>query len=305
MPTVSVVISAYNRPKHLKRAIGSVLNQRFEDFELIVVDDGSTNDIRVVVEGFDDPRVRYLAHRTNKGGSAARNTGIEASQGKYVAFLDDDDEWHPHKLDRQVECLEGRSDEWVAAYCDFRVVRPGDGLGSRLRKHINEVWSGGQRSRLEGGKELIPTVLRGQLPLGGASTLMIQRNAIDQLGGFDPGFQRHQDWEFLIRLLRIGKLAYVDELLVMRHVLGRPSADAVEAGKDALFAKFPSEIANAERNGYDIVGIHRFGMAKYYFMEGRFAEGIEYLSGAKINPRGLLRTSCIGTYSKLAQALQR
>ena len=109
MPKVSVVIPTYNRPEFLGAAISSVLNQTFQDWELLVVDDASENDTEEVVDGFGDHRLRWFRHEKRIGGSAARNTGIVNSVGAYVAFLDDDDEWLPDKLRLQVELLRKES----------------------------------------------------------------------------------------------------------------------------------------------------------------------------------------------------
>lgn len=99
IPTVSVVIPTYNRAHLVGRAIQSVLNQTYQDFEIIVVDDGSTDNTEEVVKSFNDPRIRYIRHDQNRGGSAARNTGIKMARGEYIAFQDSDDEWLPEKLE--------------------------------------------------------------------------------------------------------------------------------------------------------------------------------------------------------------
>jgi len=303
MPTVSVVVPTYNRAHHLEQAIKSVLKQEFEDFELIVVDDGSTDETRSVVQSFDDPRVQYHVHDTNKGGSAARNTGIEESTGKYVAFLDDDDEWLPEKLRLQVACLESRGDEWVAAYCDYDVVRDEDSLIGHLPSFVLDRWPGAiSKPRPEGGRELIPVLLARNLPHGGASTLMVRRDIVEEIGGFDPEFRRHQDHEFLIRVLKNGNLAYVDGTLVEKHGTGRPSMTAIEEGKRALFSRFSSEIAAAELNGYDITGIHQFDLARFYIMNGEFLKGAKNLAGAKTQIPELLRATCIGLYTRLTSS---
>ena len=303
MPVVSVVVPTYNRLERLERAIESVLNQRFEDLELIVVDDRSVENVEAVVEGFDDPRVRYLAHDTNRGVSAARNTGIEASRGEYIAFLDDDDEWLPHKLNRQVECLEGRSDEWVVVYCDSRAVR--HGASKHLRRLLSDLLPVGSRSmQPEGGAELIPLVLAMDLSLTAGSALVVRRDAIKYVEGFDERYQCYEDLDLLIRLLRIGKLAFVDEPLVVRHESGSRPANTVRAGKNTLFTKFSTEIAEAERNGYDILGVHRFNMAKHYYTEGRFVDGTRYLVGATIDSLALLRVLCVGLYAEVTRTLR-
>ena len=103
LPVVSVVISTYNRQEKLKRALASVLGQTLRDIEVIVVDNASTDATEEVVRNVKDLRVRYIRHDSNKGGPAARNTGIKHARAPYIALLDDDDEWMPQKLEKQVE----------------------------------------------------------------------------------------------------------------------------------------------------------------------------------------------------------
>jgi len=100
-PTISVIIPTYNRANFIDVAIKSVLNQSYQDFEIIIVDDGSTDNTEEIVKNFNDFRINYFFHKFNQGISAARNTGIKACQGKYIAFLDSDDEWLPEKLDKK------------------------------------------------------------------------------------------------------------------------------------------------------------------------------------------------------------
>src|SRR5262245_39993346 len=99
-PKVAVVIPVFNRPEGVARAIRSVLTQTFQDFELVVVDDGSTDRTTDAVAAIRDHRIRLVRHERNCGGGATRNTGIRASTAPFVAFLDSDDEWMPTKLER-------------------------------------------------------------------------------------------------------------------------------------------------------------------------------------------------------------
>jgi glycosyltransferase involved in cell wall biosynthesis len=92
-PKVSVIIPTYNRAEYLGRSIQSVLNQTYQDFELIIVDDGSTDNTRDIVAQFHDKRLNYIRHETNLGVAAARNSGVRAARGIYLAFQDSDDEW--------------------------------------------------------------------------------------------------------------------------------------------------------------------------------------------------------------------
>jgi len=118
MPKVSVVIPTYNRSKLVRGAINSVLNQSFTDFEIIVVDDGSTDDTHSVIEGIADDRVKYL-YKDNGGCATARNRGMANSQGDYLAFLESDDIWPKNFLEVMLSCLEDNP-EYGGSYCLFR-----------------------------------------------------------------------------------------------------------------------------------------------------------------------------------------
>jgi glycosyltransferase involved in cell wall biosynthesis len=107
MPKVSIIIPTYNRADLLPRAVQSVINQTYKDWELLIVDDGSADNTKEVVEKFakKDPRIKYF-YEENKGQGAARNLGIKNAQGEYIAFLDSDDEWLSEKLEKQINFLE-------------------------------------------------------------------------------------------------------------------------------------------------------------------------------------------------------
>jgi glycosyltransferase involved in cell wall biosynthesis len=120
MPAVSVIIPTYNRAEFLRLAITSVLNQTFQDFEIIVVDDASEDHTHEVVHNFRDKRIKYIHHEVNKRVAAARNTGVLNSSGAYIAFVDDDDEWLPKKLQMQVALLENSPSIVGGVYTGFR-----------------------------------------------------------------------------------------------------------------------------------------------------------------------------------------
>ncbi len=126
-PTISVVIPCFDAEAHLGAAIASVLAQTRPVLEVIVVDDGSTDDSARIAESFGPP-VRVI-RQSNAGESAARNRGIEAARGEWVAFLDADDLWLPHKLERQAEAIQGAAEDVVCVYCDF--VLFGEGIEER------------------------------------------------------------------------------------------------------------------------------------------------------------------------------
>jgi glycosyltransferase involved in cell wall biosynthesis len=288
MPTVSVVIPTYNREVALSSTIESVLQQTFDDFEILVVDDDSTDNTPKIVNQIVDDRIYFHSHIRNKGGSAARNTGIERATGKYIALLDSDDKWLPSKLEQQVNYLESQSNDWVGVYCDYRVQRYG--ISKTLRKTLYKIIStNSTQNRKEGGKELIEDLLMRQFSVGGASTLLVRTEAVKQIKGFDPKFQRHQDWEFLIRLLNIGNLGYVNEELVVKHETAPPSSTTLEKAKTRYFEKFSEEIAAAEASGLNVTAVHSFDMSCLCFRDGDFAKGIRYLRHVPIKHQQLPR----------------
>lgn len=269
MTKVTVVLPAYNSASTLSRAIESVLAQTLDDIELIVVNDGSSDETTTVASSYEDEIV-HLEHDKNRGGSVARNTGIRDSAGEYIAFLDADDEWKPTKLAKQVDLLESRTNDWVAAYCDYTSVRSGP--TSSIRSFISRRGEGDYPK--EGGNELIPYVFTTQFSLGGASTLLARRSTVEAIGGFDGSFERHQDWEFIVRLLKTGKIAYIDEKLVMKYASGSPTPSTLERAQRQYFEKFREEITELESQGYQITDIHRFRLAIAYCRAGHFRSSI-------------------------------
>lgn len=196
---VSVVIPTYKRPDKLDVAIKSVLQQSYPNVEVIVVDDNDpdTEGRRLTEEKmtqFDnEPRVRYIKHERNKNGSAARNTGARAAKGEYVAFLDDDDEYLPRKIETQLEALEGRDEEWACCYSKFATRKAG---GKAVKGHEHR----------EGNLYL--EALSRNLWIASGSNLLVRKDAFFDIDGFDESFIRNQDIEFLTRLLKKYKIAY-------------------------------------------------------------------------------------------------
>lgn len=203
LPTFSVVICTHNRAALLPRAVGSVLDQTYRDFELVVVDDGSTDSTAHVVSTFDDARVRYV-HRENGGLSAARNTGVEHAGGRYVVFLDDDDFAFSHWLERFASAVESAP----AVVSCGEVVTDDDG-------------------------EVLRTTLPGELGPGFAGyegwflpgTFVVRRDAYEAAGGFRAGLPHMHQTEFVLRLLplcreRGWEVTTIAEPLVQRHAGG-------------------------------------------------------------------------------------
>lgn len=186
MQTVSVIIPTYNRAHCIERAIRSVLNQKgqgiiFDIVEILVMDDGSTDDTEAVVRGIADPRVIYHLLPVNGGAGKARNEGANLARGEWIAFQDSDDEWHPDKLQKQF-ALAAEHPEYDMIYC---------GLHSELE--TGENWdfvpdeSGDMFDRLAERNYI------------GAPVMLIRKDAWDQTGGFDPNLLALEDWDLALR----------------------------------------------------------------------------------------------------------
>jgi glycosyltransferase involved in cell wall biosynthesis len=195
---VSVVIPVFNGGQFVGQAILSVLKQTWRDLEVIVVDDGSTDETPSVVGEFGD-RILYL-RQERQGVSVARNAGIRAARGEYLAFLDADDVWLPQKLQRQIECLNDNPDVGAVG-CGHYVV---DRELNILEKKIPSCW----QSPLE---DLL--LFRSNWGLF-SSTLLVRRSVIERVGGFDPSLSTSADWDLAIRIARQCGVTFVGEPLV-------------------------------------------------------------------------------------------
>lgn len=299
MTTVSVVIPTYDDSGSLSDSIDSVLDQTLSDLELIVVDDCSNDDTSGVVRGYDDPRLTYVRHGENRGGSAARNTGIRLAEGEYIAFLDSDDTWHPTKLEKQVACLRSRSDEWIAVYCDAEYES--EGLIDRLVEVYKDLTGVGRG--YEGSDELIERLILGRAFVAAGSSLLAKSEYVERIGGFDERFVRHQDWEFMIRLLEHGKCAYVDEKLISINRSGTTDPDKRLAAKRMYLEEFADVIERHPASAMEIESRHMYLSAVLYLEHGRFRRGLEllpepqYLSG--LNYLNVLLSSWQGLMNRV------
>lgn len=280
---VDAVIPTYNDSREtLKRSIQSALNQTIDDLQVIVVDDDSKYDTKSIIEEFDDERLYFISLDENKGGSAARNTGANASTGEYIAFLDADDEWLPSKLDEQINYLQSKDEDWVACYCDADAVRRG--LTKDIRRYILEsgmlpMDSAQEKHQVprEGGEELVPILLKLELSTGGASTILVKRDAFEDVGGFDESFLRHQDFEFFIRLAKYGKVAYFDKPLVRKYESDPPKPATLKIAKEKYISEFSNEIKNIELEHPSIKKIHYHDLGENYLRHGYLFHALKYM----------------------------
>ncbi len=201
-PLVSVILPTYNRGYIIERAIKSVLNQTYKNLELIIVDDGSTDNTEEIVKSIEDKRIIFLKHKKNKGASSARNTGIKNSKGEYISFIDSDDVWFPLKLEKQINIFRKISDEYGVVFSSFFYIRY-DGQKLILPGHFSE-------KKLKNIMERFNIV--------NLSSSLIKKEYILESGLFDERFPRLQDWEFFFRLTKVCLFKFIKEPLLEVYV---------------------------------------------------------------------------------------
>lgn len=201
-PLVSVVIPTYNRGPMLSEAISQVLGQTYSAVEALVVDDGSTDDTPTVMAGYDhEPRVRSLRREENLGAGPTRNEGIAAAKGEYVAFLDSDDLWEPHKLARQMELVLAEGFEGLLCTGTYSVEE----LPSGEMKRFGATSKPPQDCSALG-------LVRGNFVC--TSSVLLPRAALEAVGGFEGRLRRLQDYHLWLRLAARYPVRHLDEPLV-------------------------------------------------------------------------------------------
>ncbi|OQW96400.1 MAG: hypothetical protein BWK77_04870 [Verrucomicrobia bacterium A1] len=271
-PVVSVVIPTYNRASFIRGAIESVLTQTYGDLELLVVDDGSTDDTPAVVAAIRDARLRYIRCDTNEGAAAARNRGIREARGEYVAFQDSDDVWLAGKLDKQMRAFDAAADAGVV-YCGFR--REHYGVRSYIPDRSLPVREGDIHQQL-----LIENFVSAQ-------TIVARRSALQRAGPFDPSLQPLEDWDMALRLSKHFRFALVDEPLVQ----SRMQTDSISADVQNYIRGFTGVVAKHEeelRRNAPVLAKHYGTIAHCLCVSGQMREGRSwYLRAVRLNPAHL------------------
>ncbi|MDF0698538.1 glycosyltransferase family A protein [Rhizobium sp. MC63] len=242
-PLVSVVIPAFNASRYIELTLRSVVCQTYQNLEIIVVNDGSTDDTAKMVEqaARADSRIRLLS-TSNRGVAAARNTGIRESAGRYVAFLDADDLWHQTKIEKQVNALSRLSPKWAAVYVLHYII-----------DHDDEII-----------RSCTPNAARGYLYarhltfkyVGNGSSLLVRRDVALEVGGFDSSYAAQgiggcEDLDFELKLAARYLIEVIPERLVgYRQYPGNMSSNHLQMGQSALEAVQRSLAANPQLPRY-------------------------------------------------------
>ena len=192
---VSVIIPTHNRRKRLSAAIESVFAQTYSHLEVIVVNDASTDDTATWLESLAQKKLTIINNPQSKGGAVSRNIGVQAANGTYIAFLDDDDTWEKTKIEKQIQLLE--QENAVAANCYF------------TNHHLPRKKAYVQKT----GQTKFKAMLLDNM-LGGASVCICRKKVFEQVNGFNSALPSAQDWDLWLKLVQCGKIVTVKEPLV-------------------------------------------------------------------------------------------
>jgi glycosyltransferase involved in cell wall biosynthesis len=271
MPKVSVIITTYNRARYLQRAIRSVLNQTFQDFEIVIVDDASTDETANIVEGFANPKIRYLRHQFNRKEAGSRNTGLENARGEYIAFLDDDDAWLPQKLSAQIDLLDKSPPIVGAVYASFLTI---DGASEK----VLGSWKAEKR-----GNVLQDLIEKNWI--GIPSTVLVRRHCFDAVGMFDAQIDFGLDYDMWLRIAGLYQFEYIQEPVVLRSI----NHDRMSTNYALLLRGFESQFRKhgemffQNKKGY---GRRLLTLGVLYCYNGHLRTGrATLLKAIRLNPR--------------------
>lgn len=262
-PKVSVVIVTYNRPKFLPLAIRSVLKQSFQDFEILVVDNGIDKPAKDLVKSFDDSRIKYLPQTGNTGCSGGKNVGIKNAMGEYVAFLDDDDIWLPEKLELQIKALEENSE---VGFCFTAITEVRD------KGEIHSQVPEGEGDYFEFAMRKFNGFL--------SSTLVIKREVFDEVGPLDEIFPSHTDIDLIIRITKKYRGVAINKPLIKMYLksdheqmgnnFGREGAKYERRinGRHMLLEKYKEDFEERPL----VLSKHLMLLAKFYRNDGQYKE---------------------------------
>lgn len=283
-PLVSVIIPTYNRPTYLRRCLESVLNQTYKNIEIFVVDDNNPETEarieteKIMNEYVNGKNVTYLKHNFNKNGSAARNTGWKHSSGKYITFLDDDDEIDESKIQKQVECLEKLDESWGACYTAYKLIK--------------EYGSNQISTENRSGDCYVDALMRTMF-MGSGSNLFLRKKVVDEIGGYDESFQRNQDIEFLVRVLENYKLAYVDEVLLTIYQEGNRVSRSFE--QIDKYAKYYLEVFQDKINALNksdrnrVIAVISLERCRVAFYKKKYKEGLKIILENNVKFKYIIR----------------
>lgn len=254
---VSVIIPTYNRAHLIKQSVESVLKQSYQNFEIIIVDDGSKDNTEEIIKQINDSRIRYIKHTVNKGASAARNTGIREAKGKYIAFQDSDDLWLPEKLEKQIERIEKTENHIGAVFGGYWIINQNGEKRYFPEQSINDG-------------NIFYTLLQGNVV--GMPVVMIKKECFEKSGYFNETLPALEDWELLLRISKDFEFLYINEPLVVVH----ETENSISMNmKNTVFAwRYIFELYfDTISENKATLALHYYTLGKYLIRSGDFSEG--------------------------------
>jgi len=269
---VSIIVPTYNRGYMVGRAIQSILNQTYEDFEILIVDDTSTDNTSEIVQSISSKKIAYIRHERNKGPAATRNTGIMAAKGEYIAFLDSDDEWLPEKLEKQMKAFRNASPQVGIVYTGLIQVEGNN------KTYIPPPYTANREGNIHYSLFVDPLIVY-------PSTAVIRRECLSKVGMFDECFHISEDRELWIRISKYYDIKLIDEPLVIHNFM----PDHLTATKPASCTRGLEMILEKH---FEDIRKDRRTLARFYVnlgaslcSEGKLSEGRGYFFKAAIaNP---------------------
>jgi glycosyltransferase involved in cell wall biosynthesis len=260
-PIISVILPTFNRAYLIEKSIESVLKQTFTNFELLIIDDGSTDDTETVVQNINDPRIKYIKCIENKGASRARNIGIKNAQGEYIAFQDSDDEWYPNKLEMHMEAFKTASPDVGVVY-----------TGLYQLTNDRKVYYPKDHSLAEG--DMLSEILN----KGGIWTvsLCIKKECFDVIGAFDETLKCFEDWELGIRLAKEFKFIYIDKASYDTYLTEGSLGSDRSAWHQSLEIILEKHKDDYEKNKKGL-STHCYNIGVWYCEHSDFDKGKKYL----------------------------
>ena len=273
-PKISVVIPTFKRSNIITRSVKSVLNQSYQDFEIIIVNDGFKDNTEEILNGFNDKRIIYLEHEQNLGQSAARNTGIRAAKGQYIAFQDSDDEWLPEKLAKQMEVFENASSKVGVVYTErwstndninFHIPQP------QINLKVNYF-----RKILLQSSLITP------------QSAIVLADCFKKVGFFDESLHHLEDWDLWIRISKYYDFIFINEPLVKVYHDGDNISDNQDNLIKALESILSKHLDEFKGGGSIILANQYYYLGNLLCRNGNFDRGRKYLFKATVtNPLNL------------------
>ena len=272
---VSCVIPTYKRSETLSRAVESVLKQTYKDVEVLVVDDNDkgtkeSEEVLKYVNSIHDRRVRLVTQPKHINGAEARNAGVRASKGGYIAFLDDDDEWETTKLEKQVRVLSENS-EIDGVSCLYQELQNGSIF------HSCPPYS---------TENLHLKIFQRQVAVF-TSTILLRKNALLEAGLFDISLKRHQDLQLLLDFTKNHKMYVINEYLVKLHsdsTINRPSYERLCCIKKDFFEACHTHLGfYPPKTQRTIIGVHHFELAFAALKEKKYGKVLKHFLKVGIN----------------------